>query len=156
MQLNQDLDLSLPLPDIVLSTGFVPESGPSGSRAPVPPPRRFAPATERPQPPPRRPRRRRPVDKRKREDTPEDTRPDQRQRENWLQVGKELRKIADGFRASNSSLQEDGGNRSSTDIEAMKKEQSLLSLLVPAPFRGSLWTAVIFLVGWRILAGRVW
>lgn len=36
-------------------------------------------------------------------------------------------------------------------VEATSSE-SLLSMLVPAPFSGSLWTAVIFVVGWRLLA----
>lgn len=37
-----------------------------------------------------------------------------------------------------------------------KKEESLLSLLLPSPFSGSIWTAVIFLVGWRFLARSGW
>ncbi|XP_069680266.1 E1A-binding protein p400-like isoform X3 [Periplaneta americana] len=78
-----------PLPDLVLSTvsGQAPRSAAPEAPVPVPPPRRRASDVDRdcPQPPPRRPRRRRCSSCRG-------------ARISWMQIGKELRKIADEFR----------------------------------------------------------
>ncbi|XP_069680265.1 uncharacterized protein [Periplaneta americana] len=133
-----------PLPDLVLSTvsGQAPRSAAPEAPVPVPPPRRRASDVDRdcPQPPPRRPRRRRCSSCRG-------------ARISWMQIGKELRKIADEFRTG-SHLQDDASQMTEEDNKKKKKEESLLSLLVPSPFRGPVWTAVILLVGWRLLTNR--
>jgi len=85
-----------PLPDIVPSTNI----GSAPLMAPIPPPRRGTTAhgdRPRPHPPPRRPRRRRGTCcNEKSHDVPTDD----RTREDWKQVGKELRKIADEFHST--------------------------------------------------------
>jgi len=85
-----------PLPDLIPVTDNI--SAPS-EEAPVPPPRRGIPSggVRPPRPPPRRPRRRRST-------CCDDKTPvvptDHRTSEDWQNIGKQLRKIADSFRGS--------------------------------------------------------
>ncbi|XP_066995928.1 uncharacterized protein [Anabrus simplex] len=121
----------LPLPDVVLSTirtettTSTPSTTSTSSNCTEQPPQR----------PPRRRRRttRVPV---KQPIAP---------REDWVKVGEDLRNIADEFRAT---LREP--NRKPPAEPSLKAQNSLLSLLLPAPLRGSLWTAVILLLGWKL------
>lgn len=139
----------LQLQDVVSYTN----SRSSQSEAPIPPPRRGTPARGvrvRPCPPPRRSRRSRSTSSNEKTSA---VPTDNRTRENWQDVGKELRKIADEFCAS--SLKEEGP-QTTRHLHNTKKEQSLLSLLLPPRLRGPMWTAVIFLVGWRFLASSGW
>jgi len=85
-----------PLPDLIPVTDNI--SAPS-EEAPVPPPRRGIPSdgVRPPRPPPRRPRRRRSTCC----DAKTPVVPtDHRTSEDWQNVGKQLRKIADSFRGS--------------------------------------------------------
>uniref|UniRef100_A0A0A9XYL4 Uncharacterized protein n=1 Tax=Lygus hesperus TaxID=30085 RepID=A0A0A9XYL4_LYGHE len=65
---------------------------------------------------------------------------------NWLNVGIELRQIAEEITFISRN-----GNCSTTKRRSEIKASSLFSLLVPAPVTGTFWTTVIILVGWRIL-----
>lgn len=88
----------LPLPDVVLITN----TRPAESVAPIPPPRRDTPVggvRVRPRPQPRRSRRSRSVSINEKTSA---MRADNRTRENWKEVGEELRKIADEFCMSSS------------------------------------------------------
>jgi hypothetical protein len=83
----------LPLPDVFPITN----TRSAQSEAPIPPPRRGTPAggvRVRPRPPPRRSRRSRSVSSNEKTSA---VPTDNRTRENWQEVGKELRKIADEF-----------------------------------------------------------
>ncbi|RZF36208.1 hypothetical protein LSTR_LSTR008534 [Laodelphax striatellus] len=81
--------------------------------------------------------------------------------ENWVMVGEELRKIAEDFRSKTTTTTTTSRSDSSQlkhgapDLPRTKrvelKASSLLSLLVPAPFCGSVWTTVIIIVGWKLL-----
>ncbi|KAG7206936.1 hypothetical protein KM043_000828 [Ampulex compressa] len=78
----------------------------------------------------------------------------------WASVGANLRNIADDFHASKTKDAEieksrlpsmtpsfssgGNGNGSSTD--------SILSLLIPAPLRETLWTTVALYLGWRLVS----
>jgi hypothetical protein len=88
----------LPLPDVVPITN----TRSAESEAPIPPPRRGTPAggvRVRPRPQPRRLRRSRSISiNEKTSAIPTDI----RTRENWKEVGEDLRKIADEFRMSSS------------------------------------------------------
>lgn len=134
-----------PLPDLIPVTDNI---SPPSEEAPVPPPRRSIPSdgVRPPRPPPRRPRRRRTTCC----DAKTPVVPtDHRTSEDWQNIGKQLRKIADSFRGSGLETE---GHQTPRPLHNTKKEESLLSLLLPSPFSGSIWTAVIFLVGWRFLA----
>lgn len=72
--------------------------------------------------------------------------------ENWALVGHQLRKIAEDFRASHRK--EESTTRTEQKLQVEVKTSSLFSLLVPAPFGGSIWTTVILIVGWRLLMGQ--
>lgn len=66
----------------------------------------------------------------------------------WIQVGKELRTIADDFR---STYKKTNKGKEPIDLPELKAS-SLLSLLLPSPLLNrSVWTTVLFIVGWRIL-----
>jgi len=133
-----------PLPDLIPVTDNIS----AVSEAPIPPPRRGTPSdgVRPPRPPPRRPRRRRSTCC----DAKTPVVPtDHRTCEDWQNIGKQLRKIADSFRDSDLETE---GPQTPRPLHNTKKEESLLSLLLPSPFSGSIWTAVIFLVGWRFLA----
>ncbi|KAI5727076.1 hypothetical protein M8J76_013732 [Diaphorina citri] len=68
--------------------------------------------------------------------------------QSWNQVGKELRTIADSFR---SNYKKTNKGKEPIDLPALKAS-SLLSLLLPTPLLNrSVWTTVLFIVGWRIL-----
>lgn len=69
--------------------------------------------------------------------------------ENWALVGHQLRKIAEDFTASHKK--EESATRTEEKLQVEVKTSSLFSLLVPAPFGGSIWTTVILIVGWRLL-----
>lgn len=77
----------------------------------------------------------------------------------WVNVGTNLRNIADDFHASktkaaeieksrlpalNSGFANTGNTSGSTD--------SILSLLIPAPLRETLWTTVALYLGWRLVS----
>ncbi|XP_023711206.1 uncharacterized protein LOC111866462 isoform X2 [Cryptotermes secundus] len=97
--LNRDAMLRvLPQPDVVSN----PTTRSAQSEVPIPPPRRCTPAggvRVRPCPPPRRSRRSRSTSSNEKTSA---VPTDNRTRENWQEVGKELRKIADQFCASSS------------------------------------------------------
>ncbi|XP_021927013.1 uncharacterized protein LOC110833352 isoform X2 [Zootermopsis nevadensis] len=140
------------LPDIVPITDI---RAAAPSDAPVPPPRRGTPeggVRPRPRRPPRRPRRRTSscCCNEKKQGVPNDD----RTTENWKEVGKDLRKIADEF--CTSSRLEGEGTQTAPHLHNKKKEEGLLSLLLPPRLGGSMWTAVIILVGWRFLASSGW
>uniref|UniRef100_A0A023EWP0 Uncharacterized protein n=1 Tax=Triatoma infestans TaxID=30076 RepID=A0A023EWP0_TRIIF len=67
----------------------------------------------------------------------------------WLNVGFELRQIAEEFTIKTKS-----GDGVEKKRRHEIKASSLFSLLVPAPIAGSIWTTVIILVGWRMLVAR--
>lgn len=88
----------LPQPDAVSN----PTTRSAQSEVPIPPPRRCTPAggvRVRPCPPPRRSRRSRSTSSNEKTSA---VPTDNRTRENWQEVGKELRKIADQFCASSN------------------------------------------------------
>ncbi|XP_076236693.1 uncharacterized protein LOC143180684 [Calliopsis andreniformis] len=78
----------------------------------------------------------------------------------WSSVGANLRNIADDFHASKTKAAEieksrlsaltpsfaSGGNTTGGSTD------SLLSLLIPAPLRETLWTTVALYVGWRLVS----
>lgn len=116
----------------------LPDLVPQGRRPPVPPPRR---------------RRRRCPKAQQQLDRQDHSvihqEPTPQQGPSWLNVGIELRQIAEEFRSTQIG---DGVEKKRREIKA----SSLFSLLVPAPLTGSIWTTVIILVGWRILARNRW
>ncbi|KAL1455630.1 hypothetical protein WDU94_009712 [Cyamophila willieti] len=68
--------------------------------------------------------------------------------QSWMRVGKELRTIADDFRSTYKET-----NKGKEPIELPElKASSLLSLVLPTPLLNrSVWTTVLFIVGWRML-----
>ncbi|CAH0390108.1 unnamed protein product [Bemisia tabaci] len=73
-----------------------------------------------------------------------------RPQKKWVHVGEELRSIAEDFR---STFQKSPLNKTEHSRSPMPemKASSLFSLLVPSPLGKSVWTTIIFIVGWRLI-----
>ncbi|XP_043281854.1 uncharacterized protein [Venturia canescens] len=173
-----DSDLSrLPLPDLVLSAvDQLPPAAPQVTvSAPSSPTRdaafqfpEFSPPVPSPRP---RPRRRRltsegsALEKGRNESTNvrgnscRHLSPSISERE-WANVGANLRNIADDFHASKtkdaeiekSRLPFIGGSFPGVTAPSAPSSDSILSLLIPAPLRETLWTTVALYLGWRLVS----
>ncbi|XP_034171762.1 uncharacterized protein LOC117600435 isoform X1 [Osmia lignaria lignaria] len=77
----------------------------------------------------------------------------------WANVGANLRNIADDFHASKTKAAEIEKSRLpamnpgfANSGNATGSTDSLLSLLIPAPLRETLWTTVALYLGWRLVS----
>ncbi|XP_015609297.1 uncharacterized protein LOC107274563 [Cephus cinctus] len=73
----------------------------------------------------------------------------------WTSVGTNLRNIADDFHAAKTKDAEVEKSRLpfiGSGFSSSPSTDSLLSLLIPAPLRETLWTTVALYLGWRLVS----
>ncbi|KRT86088.1 hypothetical protein AMK59_262 [Oryctes borbonicus] len=83
----------------------------------------------------------------------------------WMEVDMDLRKISEDFKAAGFHKDDDAEEEDTTALQSSSKSSSsspststkrdsIFSKFVPAPFTGSICTAVICVVGWHLLRNR--